>query len=122
MNKNFVIHTKMLETTIWIFNKIITFPKKQRFVLGQQIENSSLTCLRLICEVNNSETQEESIKKLMNLNVELEILRDLLRMAYEMQFITSRSLGYIVNQIDEVGKMCGSWLKRQKVSLSNKSN
>jgi len=39
MKKDFVIYTKMLETTVWLFDKVNTFPKKQRFVLGQQIEN-----------------------------------------------------------------------------------
>lgn len=54
MKKDFIIYTKMLEVVLWLFEKINTFPKKQRFVLGQQIENSALTCLRLIIEANNA--------------------------------------------------------------------
>jgi len=53
MKKDFVIYTKMLEISVWLFDKVNTFPKKQRFVLGQQIENSGLACLRLIIEANN---------------------------------------------------------------------
>jgi hypothetical protein len=37
MKKEFVIYTKMLEVISWLFEKVNTFPKKQRFVLGQQI-------------------------------------------------------------------------------------
>lgn len=54
MKKEFVIYTKMLEVVLWLFEKVNTFPKKQRFVLGQQIENSALACLRFIIEANNS--------------------------------------------------------------------
>lgn len=43
----------MLEVVLWLFEKVNTFPKKQRFVLGQQIENSALVSLRYIIEANN---------------------------------------------------------------------
>ena len=54
MKKDFIIYTKMLEIVLWLFEKVNTFPKKQRFVLGQQIENSALNCLKFIIEANNA--------------------------------------------------------------------
>jgi four helix bundle protein len=108
----FVIHTKMLEITLWLFEKANTFPKKQRFVLGQQIENSTLACLRLIIEANDSRSGATTLRKLDALNVELEVLRSLLRVAYEAQFIKGTSLAYIVGQIDEIGRMRGGWARR----------
>lgn len=108
----FVIHTKMLEITLWLFEKANTFPKKQRFVLGQQIENSALVCLRLIIEANDSRSNATTLRKLDALNVELEVLRSLLRVAYEAQFIKGTSLSYIVGHIDEIGKMRGGWARR----------
>ena len=53
------------------------------------------------------------------MNVELEVLRSLLRVAYELHFIKASSLGYIIKQIDEVGKMRGGWAKRYKSSKSD---
>ncbi len=44
---DFIIQTKMLDVTTWLFLRVNTFPKAQRFVLGQQI---ALTSLRLIVE------------------------------------------------------------------------
>ncbi len=121
MKKEFVIYTKMLEVVLWLFEKVNTFPKKQRFVLGQQIENSALVCLRYIIEANNAGSRGGgSLKSLDALNVELEVLRSLLRVAYELHFLKSESLGYAILQIDEVGKMRGGWAKRY--SLSNKDN
>ena len=46
MKKEFVIYTKMLEVNVWLFTKILTFPKKQRFVLGERIENDLSLYLR----------------------------------------------------------------------------
>lgn len=114
MKKDFVIYTKMLETVVWLFDKANTFPKKQRFVLGQQIENSALLCLRYIVEANNASRAGAGkvLERLDTLNVELEVLRGLLRVAYEMQFLTAKSLAYAIGQIDEVGRMRGGWAKR----------
>lgn len=107
--KEFIIYTKMLEVTLWLFEKANTFPKKQRFVLGQQIENSALVCLRLIIEANDARAQAAKLRKLDALNVELEVLRSLLRVAYEAQFLSGKSLGHIIGLIDEIGKMRGGW-------------
>ncbi len=54
MKKEFIIYTKMLEVAKWLFDCVNTFPKKQRFVLGQQIENSALVIIRLIIEANGA--------------------------------------------------------------------
>jgi four helix bundle protein len=122
MKKDFIIYTKMLEIVLWLFEKVNTFPKKQRFVLGQQIENSALNCLKFIIEANNAGVAQNhaGLKSLDELNVELEVLRSLLRVGYELHFYKADSLAYIIKQIDEVGKMRGGWAKHY--SLSNKDN
>jgi len=109
----------MLEVALWLFEKANTFPKKQRFVLGQQIENSTLTCIRLIIEANETRSPQIILQKLYALDIELEVLRSLLRIAYELHFMKANSLGYITAQIDEVGKMRGGWVKRYKSSKSD---
>ena len=104
---------------MWLFEKVNTFPKKQRFVLGERIENSTLTCIRLIIEANETSSPQIILQKLYALNIELEVLRSLLRIAYELHFMKANSLGYITAQIDEVGKMRGGWVKRYKSSKSD---
>lgn len=121
MTNDFIIYTKMLETVLWLFDKVNTFPKKQRFVLGQQIENSALVSLRYIIQAKNAGSKaNRTLGYLDDLNVELEVLRSLLRIAFELHFIKASSLGFITKQIDEVGKMRGGWAKHY--SLSNKDS
>ena len=77
--------------------------------------------MRYIIEANNiSGNRQGLLKKLDDLNIELEVLRGLLRIAHELHFIKANSLGYIIEQIDEVGKMRGGWAKRYY--SSNKDN
>lgn len=122
MKQEFIIYTRMLEVTLWAFEKVNTFPKKQRFVLGQQIENSTLAALRLIIEANNARSVPATLEKLEQLNVELEVLRSLFRIAFEVRFVKATSLGYITKKIDEVGKMGGSWQKKLRSRYQSMSS
>lgn len=69
--------------------------KKQRFVLGQQVETSALTCLRLIIRDEQREKVGDKLAKLEALNTELEMLRSMLRIACELKFLTAKSLRYL---------------------------
>ena len=120
MKSDSIIYTKMLDVLMWIFNKVNTFPKKQRFILGQQIENSALCCLRCIIKAKNAgKNTAVALHNLDELNVELEILRSLLYVAYENGFMKSNSLAFITKQIDEVGKMRGGWARHYFSSKSD---
>lgn len=117
---DFVIYTKMLAVLAWTFNKLLNFPKKQRFVLGQQIEKSALQSLRLIIEANDERDGTQKLQKLQALNVELAVLRSLFRVAHDMNFMTLKSLVYVTGLIDEVGKMAGAWQKKVRMQNSIK--
>jgi hypothetical protein len=102
-----------------LFAKIITFPKQQRFVLGQQIQNCSLDCAGFIIEANNSHDPRMALLVLDKLNNELGVLRHLLEITYKFGFMKINSLTFIITQIDEVGKMRGGWAKHY---ISSKSD
>jgi len=101
----------MMEILLWLFPKVNTFPKKQRFVLGQQIENTGLEILKLIIQANNEKTSTKKLEYLAEINTQLEILRSLLQISQELKFMSAKSLEYIITQIDEVGRMRGGWAK-----------
>ena len=100
-----------MEVSLWLFRKINSFPKKQRFVLGQQIQNTSLEILKEIIRGNNEKDAAEKLRHLKEINTQLEILRSLLQLSCELKFMNAKSLGFIVSQIDEVGRMLGGWMK-----------
>ncbi|MCD6500394.1 diversity-generating retroelement protein Avd [bacterium] len=99
----------MMKVLIWSFQKVNTFPKSQRFILGQRIENSILQCLELIIKANNTKDKNLKSQLLQDLNTELEVLRSLWRVAVEIRFLSFKSFEFIISKIDEIGKMVGSW-------------
>jgi len=46
MLQNLVIFQKVYDLILWMYPLINKFPKKQRFVLGQQLENTLLEILK----------------------------------------------------------------------------
>lgn len=122
MIENFTLYTKMLEIITWLYRKMAFFPKRQRFVLGQQIENSALCALRAIIEANNAHGTASTLERLDELNCELDVLRGYLRVACELTFISMQSLSFITEQIDEVGRIRGGWIKTLQHKDGTRSN
>ena len=89
---------------VWLFNKINTFPKKQKFILGEQIGKLSLEILNdlIILQYTPALEKKEKVKAF---NLKLEFFRSLMRLAYEMKFLSHKSFLFQESKIDEVGRM-----------------
>lgn len=111
MLEHFKIYTKTFDFLLWIFPTVNKFPKSQRFVLGQQIENTVIEVLKGIIQANSERDKEKREPHLKEINTNLEILRSLLRLSYKLKFISHKQYEYAVKEADEVGRMLGGWMK-----------
>jgi len=115
-NKNFkkmfqdlAIFEKTYELILWIYPTVNKFPKSQRFVLGQQIENTVLEILKGIIEANQ---ERNKVPYLKQISVNLDKLRILIRLSKDLKFISIRQYQFAAEKINEIGKMLGGWIKR----------
>lgn len=99
---------KQYEMILWMFPLINGFPTKQRFVLGQQMQNSLLEILKKIIEANQDRNKLPILKQM---SVELDKFRYLFRLAKDFKFISIRQYGFGADKINEIGRMLGGWLK-----------
>ena len=60
------------------------FPKSQRFVLGQQIENTMLNIMKGIIQAN---AERAKLPYLKQASVDLDKLRIIIRLAKDMKFL-----------------------------------
>jgi hypothetical protein len=104
------LFVKWTEFLKWLLNTTERFPKKVRFTFSTRIDNLALDILEDIIEFRYDKKARQS--GFMRINIKFEKLRILLRMCYELQFISVKQFEYAVTHIDEVGKMAGVWLKR----------
>jgi len=108
MLRDLKIIEKHYEMILWMYPLINKFPQKQRFVLGQQMQNSLLDILKYIIEANEERDKTVLLKKL---SVELDKFRYLFRLSKDLHLINIKQWSFGAEQINAVGKFLGGWIK-----------
>lgn len=108
MFQNLKIFEKTYELILWIYPAVNRFPKTQRFVLGQQVENTVLNLLKLIIQAN---AERNKLPYLKQTSIELDKLRILIRLCKDLRFLSIKQYEFAVSKINEIGKMLGGWIK-----------
>ena len=101
----------MYDLILYMFPILDKFPRKQKFVLSQQIENCMIDIQKLIIQANKS---RHKIPHLFQIDVELEKLRLLIRLAKDLRFLSIKRYGNISKMTNEIGYLLGGWIKSQK--------
>ena len=95
---------------LYMYPMVNTFPKSQRFVLAQHIENITLEMLEKIIEINSGEDKgKRELFKRIDINVDK--LKILFRLAKDLKFISIKKYGIVSEKIVEIGKLLGGWQK-----------
>ena len=103
-----IMFQKHYDLMVYSFPIIGRFPKDQRFVLGQQIENQMLEIGKMIVHANKLKQKRG---KLYDIDIELEKLRFLIRIAKDLKILTISKYGHHCERLDEIGRLLGGWLK-----------
>jgi len=111
MIQNLVIFQKLYDLILWMFPLINKFPKKQRFVLGQQLENTLLDILKRIIQANQERNKLEILKQV---SIDLDKFRILFRLAKDLRFMSIKQYQFGAEKINELGKILGGWIKSCK--------
>jgi len=109
MLQNLVIFQKLYDLILWMYPLINKFPKKQRFILGQQLENTLLEILKGIIQANQEGNKLETLKQV---SIDLDKFRILYRLAKDLRFMSIKQYQFGAEKINEIGKILGGWMKR----------
>jgi len=109
---NLSIFEKTYELTLWIYPTVNKFPKSQRFVLGQKIEETVINILEGIILANQEQNKSFKLRKI---SVELDKLRIFMRLSKDLKFISVKQYGFVSEKINEIGKMLGGWMKSSRI-------
>ena len=108
MIQDLIIYQKSYDLILWIFPIINRFPQKQRFVLGQQIENELLEIIKDIILANNEINKSGILKRI---SVRLDTLRTLVRLAKDLKFLNIKHYENTAVKMNEMGKLLNGWAK-----------
>jgi len=98
---------------LWLHPAVNKFPKSQRFVLGQRIENCLLDILEDVIRLIAQNFENRTL--LEELNIRVDKLRILVRMAKDLKFINVKRYEFFAERIVEIGKMIGGFKKIKNI-------
>ena len=116
----------MKESSIPIFKKtydfykefygyLKTFPRSDRYSLGQRCELHTLEIIECIILASQL-SKKEKLPILEKASLKLDILRILIRLAKEIKALDNRKYLSSQKHLDEIGRMLGGWIKSTKSS------
>jgi four helix bundle protein len=113
MEKKETIISKTYDMLLYVIPVLEKYPRNQKFILADRIENALLNILDKFLEAYFYDKADKG-KLLEYINVELEKLRYLIRLSYDLRCINIDKYEKITFRINEVGKMSGGWRKSLK--------
>lgn len=109
------IFTKLYDFYKNLYSKLELFPKRDRYSLGQRLDNISLEIFEQIFKISIS-PKEQKIEILINMSSKIDLLKVLLRLSSDNKSLDTKSYLLLQQKLQEIGKMAGGWLKYFKNS------
>ena len=109
MLDDLIIYQKTYDFMLWLHPVVNKFPKSQRFVLGQRIENKTLDLVHSMIVANAERDKSVTLKRA---SVELDELRILLWLSKDLHFINIKQYGVAAEKLNEIGRLLSGWLNR----------
>ncbi len=113
MKKEIDAITKLYDLILWIIPKLEKFPRNQKFLLGDRIEQSMLDILDCLIEAAYTSKKTTLLK---SANIKLEQLRYLIRLTKDLKLINMKSYEFAARAVDGIGVSVGGWLKYSSVN------
>ena len=100
---------------LWLVPNVEKFPRSQKFLLGDRIQATALGILEGLVEATYSRSRTRSLGQV---NVALEKLRFLLRLAHDLRHLDVRRYEFAARSVDDIGRSVGGWLKAHEAAQS----
>jgi len=105
------ILTLTYDFLLYLIPQLSKFPRDQKFLLGDRIQNLTHDILDDFIVAYYSRAGEEKIDRLKKANVKLERLRFAIRLSHDLKLISNQKYGVISSKINEIGGTLGNWIK-----------
>jgi hypothetical protein len=99
---------KAYQFVLWLIPTIEKFPRSQKFLLGDRMQSTALDMLVGLVEATYTRNRTPVLR---GVNLKLETLRLLFRLATDPQLLDLRRYEHAARAIDEIGRLVGGWLK-----------
>ena len=102
---------QMYDLITWLMPQIAKLPRSHRFTLGDRITNLVLDTLDLLVQAVYTRRRLELLRRA---NLNLERLRYMIRLCYDLKLSSLKGYEYVSREINEIGKQIGGWIRQQQ--------
>ncbi len=103
------IFSKTYDFILWMLNHTEKFPKSERFRMARRLEDAGFDFYELLIEATRTHKRQQQL--LWQADLALDKLRLYWRLSYARDLITLHQYQYIAEQLTEIGKLLGGWIK-----------
>lgn len=101
---------KNYDFLLYLIPVLQKFPRNQKFLLADRIQNKTLDNQELLIQAFYSKP-DQKVELLKKVNIQLEQLRFLFRLCHDLKYVDTGRYEFISKLVNEVGAMLGSWMK-----------
>lgn len=96
---------------LWLVPALERFPRRQKFLLGDCIQNAALDVLESLIEATYTRARDSHLARA---NLCIEKLRFLVRLATDLEYLDRRRYEHAARSLDETGRKIGAWRKTHR--------
>jgi hypothetical protein len=105
-----IVLVKWYDYAKWVLERVESFPKNQKYVLGQRLSQQVMEVLELLVEASYSREKRDL---LATANRKMEVVRWTVRMGKDRNLLSASQFTHSARCLNECGKMVGGWWKAE---------
>jgi len=105
------IIAKAYDYLIYLIPQVAKFPRSERYLLGERIEETGFDILELLLEACYA---REKLVLLQKANIKLEQSRFYIRLSKDLKLINLHRYEVISKMVNEIGVQLGGWIRQQR--------
>jgi four helix bundle protein len=110
LNLDIPIFQKVYELYKLLYQYVASFPKKDRYTLGQRVENSLLDFMESVIFASQL-SKTDKLPVLQKASIKLDVLKVFIRLCKDLKILDNKKYLILESQIQEIGRMLGGWIK-----------
>lgn len=99
---------KWAEFIRWLLPHTAQFPKHLRFSVAHRLDDKALDIHERLIEARYNWDRDRALRRA---NIDLDILRMLLRIAYDLKALSPSAFEHACAEVESTGRMVGGWMR-----------
>jgi len=117
--KELVILTQTYDLLTWLIPQCERFPKSQRFVVTQRLQDAALDFQEAIFDAN-ARSGDQRLSHLQAADAHLNKLRLYLRLSRQWSWLSSGQYEHASRMVASLGRLLGGWIRQTQAAAGVK--